>query len=61
MSNMKKLRIKLPVAQNGEFDIEAQKRMASMYTEAQEKRAKLVEAKKQLDVVFQRYVGTSDK
>jgi hypothetical protein len=56
LTNMRQLLIAIPTKKNGEFDVEAQKAIATRFTALQENQRKLQDAKAKLDEIFSRYL-----
>lgn len=57
MTNMKKFVVKIPVREDGSFDVEAQKLMAARFTGSREKKEKLQSVKQRLDDLLTRYLS----
>ena len=49
---------RVPVHEDGSFDVEAQRELAARFATASEKKARLQAAKSQFDGVFSQYVAT---
>jgi len=56
ISNMKKFAIKVPISEDGKFDMKIQKEIAGRFTTEIEKRKTLEEAKGALDEILERYI-----
>ena len=56
LTNMRELKVKIPVRQDGTFDFEAQLEIATAYTTAKSKEKALLEIKQEFDEVFSRYI-----
>jgi type I restriction-modification system DNA methylase subunit len=54
LANMGRFRIRIPVKSDGEFDVEAQKVIATRFSDAQEKREQLELAKQKLDAAYKK-------
>jgi hypothetical protein len=59
LTNMRKFAIRVPVSDDGSFDVPLQKRIAGRFAEGQGKRANLEAAKAEFDAVFRRYIETA--
>jgi hypothetical protein len=59
LSNMRQFEIKIPVNEDGTFDIKTQQEIASSFMGANEKKEFLLEIKAKFDGVFSRYVSSS--
>ena len=57
LTNMRELSVKIPVRQDGTFDVEAQQTIATAYTIAKSKEKALLEIKREFDEVFSRYIN----
>ena len=55
-TSMRDLRVRIPVRQDGTFDVEAQEEIASAYTIARSKKNTLLELKQEFDDAFSRYI-----
>lgn len=59
LSNMKRFKIRIPVLEDGSFDVEAQKRISSFFMQAQEKKANLSSIKQELDDLLEHYLSST--
>lgn len=57
LTNMRRFVMKVPIKKNGDFDIQAQQKIAARFTDELKKRAALESAKKNLDIIFQQYIN----
>lgn len=58
LTNMSKFSVKIPVTKAGKFDLRKQKQIADTYLEMQKKKAEVVSAKKQLDLMLDRFLSS---
>ena len=56
LTNMRRFKVKIPVREDGTFDVEAQQDIAAAYTVAKSKEKTLMYVKQELDDVFPRYL-----
>ena len=59
LTNMRELKVRIPVRQDGTFDVEVQQDIATAYTIAHSKEKALLDIKQEFDDVFARYVKPS--
>jgi len=60
LDNMSRLEIEIPILADGMFDMATQEAVANRFTIAQEKRSLLATAKRALDEIFGRYIGSGE-
>jgi len=58
LANMRRFAVKIPIRDDGTFDVEAQRRIAAEFTAAREKKEQLIDAKDRLDGILARYVAS---
>ena len=57
LTNMRDLKVKIPVLPDGSFDVDAQQEIAAAYVAARSKEKALKAVKQELDEVFSRYAA----
>ena len=56
LANMKQFKVKIPVKDDGTFDIDTQQRIASAFVSTQQKKAELLSIKSSIDTLFRDYI-----
>lgn len=59
LANMKRFQVRIPVLDDGSFDVETQKRIASFFTKSKEMEKELAEIKADLDSLLERYLASN--
>ena len=59
LTNMRELKVKIPIRQDGAFDVDAQREIATAFTVARAKEKALKDIKQEFDEVFSRYTKLS--
>ena len=60
LANLRRFAITIPIKDDGSFDVNTQKKIASLYLEICQKKEKLTNIKTKIDHIFTRYVPISD-